>query len=95
MNKYLAIFAMILLLGGCATVRDVDGNRYKTVKINGMQWMAENLRATHYAEGIALLDKWLSDKEKTCYQILEYNEKDFYKSALRAVWRLGGRAVGK
>ena len=46
-------------------------------------------------EGIALLDKWLSDKEKTCYQILEYNEKDHYKSALRAVWRLGGRAVGK
>ena len=46
-------------------------------------------------EGIALLDKWLSDKEKTCYQILEYNEKDHYKSALRAVWRLGGRASGK
>ena len=51
MKKYSAIFAMILLLGGCATVRDVDGNRYKTVKINGMQWMAENLRATHYADG--------------------------------------------
>ena len=46
-------------------------------------------------EGIALLDKLLSDKEKTCYQILKYNEKDFYKSALRAVRRSVGRAIGK
>jgi hypothetical protein len=46
-------------------------------------------------EGLAFLDKWLSDKEKTCYQILEYNEKDHYKSALRAVRQLGGRASGK
>ncbi|MCR4965960.1 MAG: hypothetical protein K6A41_09935 [Bacteroidales bacterium] len=42
--KYPIIFAMMLLLAGCATVCDVDGNRYKELKINDMRWMAENLR---------------------------------------------------
>ena len=61
--------AMILLLGGCATVRDVDGNRYKTVKINGMQWMAENLRTNHYADGssIAKAESSSKDTEQPLY----------------------------
>lgn len=63
MNKYLAIFAMMLLLAGCATVRDVDGNRYKTVKINGMQWMAENLRTNHYADGSPIAKAEFSSKD--------------------------------
>ena len=40
--RLFALFsALALLFPSCVTVRDCDGNRYRTLKINGMRWMAE------------------------------------------------------
>jgi len=34
-----------------AGVTDIDGNAYSTVIINGQEWMAENLKTSHYRNG--------------------------------------------
>lgn len=38
-------------LGSCGTIKDYDGNRYRTVQVGSQCWMAENLRNTTYADG--------------------------------------------
>lgn len=44
------------------TVVDFDGNTYKTITIGGQEWMAENLRTSHYSNGdpIAKVEDFLS-----------------------------------
>ena len=36
------------------TVTDYDGNTYNTVQIGNQCWMKENLRTTHYADGMSI-----------------------------------------
>jgi uncharacterized protein (TIGR02145 family) len=46
----------LLACGACggAALRDVDGHRYRAVRLGRQTWMAENLRATRAPEGATL-----------------------------------------
>ena len=59
-------------------VVDIDGNKYKTIRINGTVWMAENLRVRHYNNGDPILhvksSKSWSTLKKGAFCAFENNE---------------------
>ena len=52
-----------------STFQDLEGNRYKTVKIGKLEWFAENLRATQFQDG-SLVDSGFipKDDEKNLFK---------------------------
>jgi len=96
--KLFALFsALAFLFPACVTVRDYDGNRYRTLEINGMRWMAENLRTTHYADGSPIARGEVTDKDTTvaCYFDYGNNPDSVRKYGLLYTWAAAVRDTGK
>jgi uncharacterized protein (TIGR02145 family) len=56
-----------------STVTDYDGNIYNTVWIGAQQWMAEDLKTTHFADGTDIF--FVSDPSD--WKDLNYNDKAY------------------
>ena len=69
---------------GIYTVKDIDGNKYKIVKIGDQVWMAENLKTTTYNDGSAIANitgstAWSElDSGAYCWQHNDISYKDEY-----------------
>lgn len=55
-NKYLKFFTIIFFCVGLTkcqpnSVKDIDGNAYRTINIGTQVWMAQNLKTTKYRNG--------------------------------------------
>lgn len=71
------------------TLTDYDGNEYQTVIIGYQEWMAENLRTTHFSNGTPIAepgsdnDAWESD---TTGALTWYNNDDSWADAYGALY---------
>jgi uncharacterized protein (TIGR02145 family) len=53
--KTLIAYMQSVMLNSGAILKDYDGNIYKTITINGTNWMAENYKASHDRNGDTIL----------------------------------------
>ena len=59
------------------SVTDIDGNVYQTIIIGDQEWMAENLKVTHYRNGDPILhitdcDEWIDENSGAYCVYLNY-----------------------
>ena len=62
------------------TVRDIDGNIYKTIKIDSIEWMIDNLKTTRYNNGdnILLKDSSTLDINKNRWEVDNHQLYSWY-----------------
>jgi uncharacterized protein (TIGR02145 family) len=70
------------------TIKDIDGNTYKTVKIGDQVWMQENLRTTKYNDGsvIPLVDDSMMWKSLTVDAYCWYGNDPANKNTYGALY---------
>ena len=61
------------------SVTDIDGNVYKTVIINGVEWMAENLNVSRYQNGDSIINKTGSWFENSIGYWCNYFDNPIYE----------------
>lgn len=76
--------------GYSGNVIDIDGNIYATVKIGNQEWMAENLRVTHYRNGDAIPNVTVNGEwillTNGAYCWYDNNESDYAKYGILYNW---------
>lgn len=84
------IFAMQALCAfgqsATATLTDIDGNVYKTVKIGSQVWMAENLKVSRYRNGEAIA----TAKKNEAWEALTTGAWSFYDNDSAKLKKYGG-----
>lgn len=83
------------------TVTDVDGNIYEVVQIGNQLWMAENLKVTHYRNGIEIRNEifnseWSSRTSSAyCYYDNDDGKAEYYGALYNwyAVANIGGYGI--
>jgi uncharacterized protein (TIGR02145 family) len=69
-------------------VTDIDGNKYKTVQIGTLTWMAENLKVTNDKNGNPLVSYCYTDRADNCQEFGRLYPWDEAIKACPEGWRL-------
>ena len=65
------------------TVTDIDGNTYKTVVIGDQEWMAENLKVSHYSDGTSIpyvANEYINQGNTNTWNILSTGAYTWYNN---------------